>query len=518
MTDLVKRAPDGLVADPTEGLVPQHDIDAEAAVISAVLLDPAALPLIEDFLRGEHFFSEAHRRIYEAAVQVRSTGSPIDAQTVASRLNDTQRLAQVGGVPYIGRILDSSPVVANVRAYAVIVYERWRLRRLTVLGREMSVRAFGPISDVQEFAAQCSRAVTEVARQGPGIRLETNIETLRKLVKRINEASRRPEDHGKRFGIRTGIYSYDQKTLGLHASQKTTIVALPGRGKSTLGLQIAMNVARQDIGVALFSPEMDRSELGEKQLSALASIDSRRLRLATMKPTLTADEWQRLMLALDSAGGIREALTIYDDPQMTVEDVCAMSKLQADQAATTGRPLGLVVVDHLHRLAVSPIVERKKRHEQLAHATTMLAILAKELKIPVIELAQERKEHDRNGRPVKPYLGRVFECSKVEQESHNVVYIWRPDDRDLRRTTLLLVKVRSAGQEDEVDLIFEREFSRFVDPNEPNPMACPSRQYVDTAPPMKRPTVSVAPTSDPRLPPEPHDEDDYDDNPMTGGL
>ena len=473
--------------DPTQGMVPPHDLDAEAMVLSSVMLDPAALPAIVDFLWPMHFYAEAHRQIYEAAIRVREAGSPIDVGTVGAKLKDAQRLAQVGGMPYLGHILDVSPNTKHVRAYATIVFEKSRLRSIALLGKRVGIGAYGPIESVQEYADRFARATAEIARQTAGRRVEGNLETLKRLVRQLREASAAKGDlSAKSFGIRTGIHCYDQLTLGLHSGQKTSVVALPGRGKSTFGLQIAMNVAEQKIGVAMFSPEMTREEQGERQLANLANIDSKRIRQAMQRPTLDADEWRRLVMAMDRLEDIKPQITIYDDQEITVEDICAQAKRHAEQSLLlSGVPLGLIVVDHLHRLRPSRVVENKKRHEQLTHATKALATLAKELGVPVMELAQQRKlEIDKNGKMAKPSLGNgVFECNAVEQEAYNVVYIWRPDDRDRRAVKLLLVKVRGGGHEGEMDVHFEAEFSRFVDPNAPGQMLSPARQYVDQEPP-----------------------------------
>ena len=122
-----------------EGRVPPHDLEAEAAVLSAVMLDPGALDKVPE-LKPEHFYSEAHRRIFEASLELRRTGQPVDVVQIGSWLKDRQRLAQVGGAAYLQQILDSVPVVANVAAYGTTIYEKFRIRQLILACQKVTAQ------------------------------------------------------------------------------------------------------------------------------------------------------------------------------------------------------------------------------------------------------------------------------------------------------------------------------------------------------------------------------------------
>jgi replicative DNA helicase len=458
-----------------EGLAPAHDLEAEASVLSAVILDPAALPRVADFLEAEMFYSEAHRQIYAAAQALRAAGTPVDAQTLASRLRDTQRLAQVGGVGYIAEVLGASPVVQNVRAHAETVHERWRVRAIQALGRRALVSGY-EVADAQAYADALVSSAAAVARRKPGVKVETNLDTLKRLAREMSG-----EGHvtGATRGIPTGIPALDEKLLGLSPGQKVTLVAKPGRGKTAMGLQIAMNVARQGVGVMYFSTEMSRDELAERQLALLSSVDSRLIRKQRTKPILDGGAWKRLERGLGSLLGIRYRLAIHDDSDVTPEDICARVRAKFDASLTEdGVPLGLVVVDYVQRLAPSPRFDARKnsqKHEVIGHATKMLKQLAQSLGICVLELAQQKNSTDGKGKETKPALGDVAMCFDVEREADAVMYLWRPT-ADKRATKVIIAKQRGAD-EDDVDLDFEREFSRFRDP-QATYAASPSRQYV----------------------------------------
>lgn len=461
--------------DDLEGMPPAHDLDAEAAVLSAVILDPSALPRVADFLEAEMFFSEAHRQIYAAALDLRAASSPIDETTIASRLREAGRLAQVGGVAYLVAVLQASPAVANVRAHAETVHERWRVRALQALARRATVSGYS-VADAQTYADSLASSAAALARRRPGVRVETNLDTLKRIAREMSGAG---HVSGAQRGIPTGIAALDEKLLGLSPGQKVTLVAKPGRGKTALGLQIAMNVAKQGVGVMYFSSEMSRDELAERQLALLSGVDSRRIRQQRTKPVLDGGEWKRLEHGLGSLLGIRYRLAIHDDSDVTPEDICARVRAKFDASlAEDGVPLGLVVVDYVQRLAPSPRFDAKKntqKHEIIGHATKLLKQLAQSLGICVLELAQQKNSTDGKGKETKPSLGDVAQCFDVEREADAVLYIWRPT-ADKRATKVIIAKQRGAD-EDEVDLDFEREFSRFRD--QPSTYAAsPSRQYV----------------------------------------
>jgi len=439
--------------------IPPHDDAAERAVLSTVLLDPLGLARVEDLLRVEMFFSEANARVFEAALEVRSTGQAVDPTTVRARLRSTKRLAQVGGDDALAEFMAGAQVFANVRSHAEVIHERWRTRQAILAAQRIAAHGYAGTGDVQRLLDDGARAFVDLARKMPGRRVESNIDTLKRLVREMGSPA---TGSSRKRGIPTGIRPYDEATLGLHAGQKTTVVALPRVGKTAFGLQVAMNVAQQGIGVVFFSTELTRDELAERQLAYLSGVDYQRIRKARQEPLLTPREWERLTQGVASLfGETKYRLTVYDDPAITVEEIAARVTTDAERFVTEhGVPLGLVVVDYVQRLKPSPQFDRgdrAKKHEYVAHATTGLKQLAQRLMIPVIELAQQKNIRSEKRRPA---LGDAAECMQIEREADNVVYLHRPNDRDGSLVQALLVKQR-AGLETELDLRFDGGQSRF---------------------------------------------------------
>ena len=163
------------------------DLDAEAAVISSVLLDPTALGKVLG-LRPADFFSERHRRIFEACLELRQGGSPVDVVQVGSYLKDRQRLAQVGGMPYLAQILDSAPVVANVAAYGRIIHEKFRIRQLILACQRVSAQGYGDYGEPQAFIDNAEQAIYNIARTSSKQSVEKLIEVMKKAFAKLNDA------------------------------------------------------------------------------------------------------------------------------------------------------------------------------------------------------------------------------------------------------------------------------------------------------------------------------------------
>ncbi len=465
-------------------------MEAEAAVISAVILDPSAMAKVADFLEPEHMFSEAHRWIYAACVALRRASSPIDTTLVHTWLCDQGRLAQVGGAGYITEILDASPAVSNVREHAIVVYDKWRVRQVIRACQKIVAVGYDHYGAAQHYCDRAAKALVSVAQQTVLGRPESNLDALKRIAKRLTERSEAmtdaaPGSQGPVRGIPTGIHAYDRLTFGLHSGQKTTITAHPGIGKTAFAMQIAWTVAESGIGVVVFSTEMSRDELLEREICRRASIAFDRLQAAN----LNASDWSRYAVASSAIAEL--PVVIEDSASIHIGQVCASTRAIAETMRIThGVPLGLLVLDYAQNLEPAPEVEHKKEHEQVKHSTRELGALLKSLGIPGIELAQ-RKPADIDPktkvRP-KPAKGCVADSSWIEKSSHVVGCLQRQPlhnasgvviGEDERNVTLYLIKQRG-GLERPIDLRFEGEYARFSDPNAPSPT--PARQYIDTEP------------------------------------
>src|SRR4051812_130202 len=225
---------------PIAGRVPPHDLDAEAAVLSAVLLERDALDKVLETLKPEHFYAEANRRVYEGAVELSAKGVPVDIVSVAGWLRDRDRLTQVGGSAYLAQLADAVPAVAHLETYARMVKEKWRIRQLIATCQRVSAEGYGDVGEVQAFIDEAEQSIYELARTPEASSVQRIEPIIRSVFEQITELARRGE---RITGVPTGFERLDSKTAGLHDGELTIVAARPGMGKTSFVLNIAVNVA-----------------------------------------------------------------------------------------------------------------------------------------------------------------------------------------------------------------------------------------------------------------------------------
>lgn len=460
--------------------MPPHDPEAETSVLSAVMLDPTALPKVIDFLRPEHFYSDGHRWIYAAAVGVWRAKDPVDLTTVASWLRDRDKLLRVGGAAYIAQVADASPVVANVRAHAVAVHNAWRRRQVILACQKIAAVGYIDVPDVQAWTESATKTLGTIALKNPARPVETNEQALDRI---LAGASAAEGDGGPKIGLSgfpTGLHGVDRILGGLAKGSKTTIAASTGGGKSAFGAQMSIEISKQGVGVLYFSTEMKRQELLLRALANEAQVDGVKIRRRELAPH------QKLAIVEASKRIKRLPWRIDETPRLTIEDIAIVARGVAERFLVEERvPLGMIVLDHIHRLDPSKSVAHRDKHEQFAHATKSFKILCQELDVVGLELAQAKAQMPGKKR-VKPRAENgIAETSQIAKESDDVVFLWAEDDPvgDPRQSVKAIIAKQRAGAKGEVDLMFRRDLYRFTDPNTPNPSGSnPSRQYVDTGP------------------------------------
>lgn len=463
--------------DDPEAIPPPWDPEAEAAVLSAVLLDASAIPKVSDFLRVDHFFPEANRRIYEACLELFAEKTPIDPTTVASQLRSKGRLAQVGGAAYILEVANGSPAVVNVRAHAIAIHDTWRRRRVMQTCQRAEATARTAVGDVQAFIDATTKALAVVGADNPVRPVESNAQALTKILD--DALSDKPQNAAASDlrGFPTGLHSLDEIFAGMRPGAKTTLAAPTGVGKTALALQFALSVARRGGGVLFFSTELKRRELLRRALAATAKIPGRRIKRRQLGP----GEPARLIEAANEIN--RLPLWIDETARLSVEQLRASAAAQQERCLLVERvPLAMIVVDYVQRLESSPSVLRLDRHRQVAHSTKELKLLAQELGVAVLELAQS-KSPDGKGKKRRPNAETgIAESGVIAKESDEVIFIHPLEDDNTKPdqdVALVLGKQRDEGK-GEVQAVFHRDVSWFEDPNDP--MRCASRDYVDTNP------------------------------------
>lgn len=425
------------------GRVPPHDLDAEAAVLSAIMLHRDALDRVLEILKAEHFYSEANSRIYEGAQELATAGTPIDIVSVASWLRDRERLAQVGGAAYLAQLADATPAVAHVAAHARVVYEKWRVRQLIATCQRVAAEGYGDVGVVQEFIDGAEQAVYQLARTPQGTSTQPIAQVLKAAFEQITAAAER----GDRItGISTGYEKLDAKTAGLHDGDLSIIAARPGMGKTSFVLNLAVNVAsprtvsspgpdqaghgverhEPGFGAAVFSLEMPREQLATRMVCCEGRVDLGRLRQGFLQP----DDWRRLT----EAASFLSTLPIWvdDTPAITLLELRAkVRRIQAEydrppSDGHSGRRVGLVVIDYLQLMKGRDGVN--SREQEISEISRGLKQLAKELKVAVIALSQlNRAVETRTTKDKRPQLSDLRESGAIEQDADNIMFIYRDE-------------------------------------------------------------------------------------------
>lgn len=462
---------------PVDGRVPPHDLDAEAAVLSAIMVDPLALDRVLEFLKPDHFYSEAHRRVYEACTTLRAEGKPVDLIQVGSWLKSRERIEQVGGMAYLTELLNVAPAVANVAAYGRVIHEKARVRSLIAVCQRVAAEGYIDYGEAQQFIDSAEQSVYEIARTPESSSTERLLDVMKKAFKALNEAVSR----GDRItGVATGFDRYDRMTAGLHDGDLTIVAARPGMGKTSLVLNMACNVAspkRRESdanpgeaweepgrGVCVFSLEMPREQLANRMVCSEARVDVSKIRTGFLSPA----DWSKLTQAASFLGSL--PIWLDDSPGLSILELRAkVRRLQAeyDRVDDEGRKtqrIGLVIVDYLQLMRGRDGVT--SREQEISEISRGLKALSKELKVPVIALSQlNRAVETRGEKSKRPQLSDLRESGAIEQDADNICFIYRDDyynqDTADRNIAELIIAKQRNGPTGTVKVRFDREYTRF---------------------------------------------------------
>jgi replicative DNA helicase len=462
---------------PNQGRVPPNDLDAEAAVLSATLLSAEAFDRVQEVLLPEHFYADANRRIFEAVLDLQSTGKPVDLVSVAGWLRDRERLAQVGGTPYLAQLADATPAVAHV---ARVIREKWRLRQTIATCQQYAALGYSEAGDVQVFVDQVEQAVFDIARIPEGSTIVPVKDAIHGAFQILAEAARRG---GAITGTPTGFTRLDRQIAGLHPGDLYIVAGRPGMGKTSLVLNMAVNVAmprRRALddsddpyaeaeveepgdGVAFFSLEMPREQLASRLLAVEARVDVARIRSGDMR----REDWNKLTDAAARLG--RLPIWLDDTPALTLLDLRAkIRRLQADLKRVDGaggvKKLGLVAVDYLQLMQGRR--DAPSREQEISELSRGLKQLAKEMQVPVLALSQlNRSVETRATKDKRPQLSDLRESGAIEQDADTIVFIYRDeyyfrDSPDRGIAELIIAKQRN-GPTGSVKVKFTSEYTRF---------------------------------------------------------
>jgi replicative DNA helicase len=381
--------------------VPPHDLDAERAVIGAMLVSETAVAAVAERLAAEDFYSEVHRIIYGAMMRLYSRGDPIDQLTLTNELRSVNEFERIGGRPYVFQIVESVPTAANAGRYADIVRGKALLRAVIDVGSRITEDAFGEPEDVSHALDSAEQLIYSVSNR-----------TLREHLAPVSELApgalemiqRLYEQEGEVTGVETGFEDLDRLTTGFHKSDLVILAARPAMGKTAMALNAIWHAAgEKNMPVAIFSLEMSKEQLVQRLISQTTRIPAQALRSGNVK----AEDWPKLVRGVAEVS--KAPIWIDDTAGVTLMEIRAKVRRLSSQLNAAGEmPLSLVVVDYL-QLMVGQNNRSENRQQEIAEISRGLKVLARDLDVPVLAIAQLSRaveaRHDK-----RPLLSDLRDC------------------------------------------------------------------------------------------------------------
>jgi len=434
---------------------PPHSIETEQSVLGGLMLDNNAWDKVADLITDADFYRQDHRLIYHHICKLIEQSKPADVITVAESLEISAELQNVGGLTYIGSIVQNTPSAANIRRYAEIVRERSIMRNLAQVGVQITDSAYNPAGrSAANLLDEAESKVFEIAEEGAkGKEGFVDIQPLLKQVVERIELLYSQDNPSNVTGIASGFHDLDQKTSGFQPGDLIIVAGRPSMGKTAFSLNIAEHVALElNKPVAVFSMEMGGAQLAMRLLGSVGRLDQHKVRTGRLED----EDWPKLTHALGK----------LNDAPIFIDESAALNALElrarARRLYRQHGELGLIVVDYLQLMSSSS--QGENRATEISEISRALKGLAKELRVPVIALSQLNRSLEQ--RPNKrPVMSDLRESGAIEQDADVILFIYRdevynPDTQDKGIAEIIIGKQRN-GPIGKIDLTFLGEYTRF---------------------------------------------------------
>jgi replicative DNA helicase len=437
----------------SDSRTPPHNLDAEASLLGAMLLDETPVGLaLERQLDAKDFYKPSHGHIYAAIKALSSIGEAIDAVTVSEELRRSNLLDDMGGLNFLLDLQNATPSISSASRYVNIVSDTATLRRLIKGASEIADLGYSAPADVRLAIDKAEQIVFDIGDE----QLTDSLKKLHELTSEVTAILEARFDSGSDItGVRTGYTKLDKLLSGLQAGTLNIVGARPAMGKSAFALGMAVTAARStNKPVMFFSLEMSSTELTQRILSAEAQVDSDRMRSGRLQES----DWTKITHAMNR---LEIPLYIDDTPQITVMQI--RQKLRR-VAVADGVP-AMVVIDYLQLMGGG---NNENRQLEVAEISRGLKMLAREFKIPVVALSQlSRGIEQRQDR--RPVMSDLRESGSLEQDADVVMFLYREEAansetkfNDQGFADVIVSKHRS-GPTGTLRLLFNKAYTQFVD-------------------------------------------------------
>jgi replicative DNA helicase len=440
-----------------EGLVPPQAVDAERAVLAAMMLDHEAIGRALELIEPAAFYRAAHQKIFEAILALYNRNERADLITLVEELRKRGELEAIGGPAALTQILEYAATSANLDEHARIVTSKALLRGLIQSSGEIQQDCYAALDDTGAILDRAEQRIFAITDR----RVRQGMIPLKELLKPAFEQIHTLYERKVHVtGVPSGYEDLDRLTSGFQPGDLVIVAGRPSMGKTALAVNFAENAAiprelgRAAVPVAIFSLEMSKEQLVLRLLCSQSEVALHKVR----NGFLGHEDWPRLTAG---AGLLTQAPIMIDDAAaLNVFEIRAKCRrLRAE-----GK-LGLVVIDYLQ--LVRAIGRPENRVQEVSQITRGLKALAKELNVPIIALSQLSRAVEQRGAERRPQLSDLRDSGSVEQDSDVVMFVYReeyykPDDPSLKgKATIILAKQRN-GPTADISLTFLREYTKFV--------------------------------------------------------
>ncbi|MBI3321191.1 MAG: replicative DNA helicase [Candidatus Omnitrophica bacterium] len=429
--------------------VPPQNIEAEQAVLGAMLLEEEAVVQAAELLEESTFYNDPHRKIFAALLALYKANVPVDLVTVTDELKKRNALDEIGGPSYLAMLTSIVPTAANAEHYCCIVKQKAILRELIRVSTHIATESYAESMDPDHLLDKAEALIFDIASK----KLKRDAVAMKDIIKSsIEMIDTLYQRKGMITGMPTGFIELDQQLAGLQPADLIVVAGRPAMGKSSFALCVAEHIALvQKAGVALFSLEMSKENLVQRMLCSHARINAHNVRSGM----LSTSDWPNLTKA---AGKLSEAPIYVDDsPGISILELRAKARRLKSR-----HNIGLVILDYLQLMEESSYAEN--RQQEISVISRGLKALARELTVPIIAVSQLSRAPERR-ESFRPRLSDLRESGAIEQDADVVLMLFRedyynPSEENKGIAEVIIAKQRN-GPTGTVKLVFLSEYTRF---------------------------------------------------------
>lgn len=428
-----------------------HNLDAERALLGAILLKTDVMHDISVTIVPESFYADKHRQIYQAMITLFMKGDPIDLLSVSTQLKNAEQLDRVGGASYITELIETVPAAGNAHYYAELVQSKAILRGLINAADDIAEMGYSDPENIDETLDQAEKKVYNVTNAIVTQKFKTIGSSLTEAWERFEHLSANQDE---KRGVPTGFHSLDNILAGLQKSDLIILAARPSMGKTTFALDLARNAALSGAHVGIFSLEMSDQQLVDRMLAAEAGVDSWKLRTGKLKTDQEFEAVQAAMAKLSEA-----PIHIDDQPGTNILKMRSSARRLKNEHG-----LDLLIVDYLQLMHPTASKASDSMVQQVTEISRSLKLLARELDVPVLALSQLSRAVEQRGG--KPRLSDLRDSGSIEQDADVVMFIHREDkinkESDRPNIAEIMVEKHRNGPVGSCELYFDGQHVRFL--------------------------------------------------------